>query len=309
MRFKKRVKNLLKSLLNQLPYVKTLNQVSLNSRFPAGHYYSTVVSIIDIKKREKEIWKNVDKDGISGIDLRSDEQIKLLNSLNSYYSQLPFTKEKQINLRYRFENDYYSYSDGIILYSMIRHFKPKRIIEIGSGFSSANMLDTSELFFDSQINFTFIEPYPEERLIPIMKQRDREKITIIKKDVQAISLKVFEKLQAGDILFVDSTHAVKTGSDVNYILFEILPALQRGVLIHFHDIFYPFEYPKDWVLNGYGWNEAYFLKAFLMNNNNYDIRIFIDYLHLHHEASFLEMPLAVKGSGSSLWIQKNEVRD
>jgi len=296
MKVKKRVINLFKGVLNQLPHVKTLYKISLNSRFPAGHYYSTVVSIDDIKRRELEIWKNEDKDGIPGIDLKTEEQIKLLNSFNGYYAELPFTREKQPNLRYRFENDYYSYSDGIVLYSMIRHFKPNRIIEIGSGFSSANMLDTNELFFDNKIDITFIEPYPEERLIPIMTETDEKRTTVIKSDVQLIPLEVFKCLQAGDILFVDSTHAVKTGSDVNYIIFEILPALKIGVLIHFHDIFYPFEYPKDWVFRGYGWNESYFLKAFLMNNNTFDIRFFTDYLHIHYEQTFNEMPLAVKGS-------------
>lgn len=304
MKVKKRVINLFKSVLNQLPYVKTLYKISLNSRFPAGHYYSTVVLIDDIKKRELEIWKYTDQDGIPGIDLKTQEQINLLNSFNEYYAELPFTRGKQPNLRYQFDNEYYSSSDGIVLYSMIRHFKPKRIIEIGSGFSSANMLDTNELFFDNKIEITFIEPFPEERLIPIMTEMDKKQTTIIKSDVQLIPLEVFKNLQTGDILFVDSTHAVKTGSDVNYILFEILPALQSGVLIHFHDIYYPFEYPKDWVFRGFGWNEAYFLKAFLMNNNKFEIIFFTDYLHSHHQESFNEMPLAVKGSGSSLWIEK-----
>ena len=78
---------------------------------------------------------------------------------------------------------------------MIRHFKPKRIIEIGSGFSSANMLDTNELFFGNKIDITFIEPYPEERLIPIMTEMDKKQTTIIKSDVQLIPLEVFKNLQ------------------------------------------------------------------------------------------------------------------
>ena len=305
MKVKKRVVNLFKSVLNQLPYVKTLYKISLNSRFPAGHYYSTVVSIEDIKNRELEIWKNIDKDGIPEIDLKTQEQIILLNSFNEYYSEIPFKPGKQTHCRYQFENEYYSYSDGIVLYSMIRHFKPKRIIEIGSGFSSANILDTNELFFDNKIALTFIEPYPEERLIPILTEKDKKQISLIKSEVQLVPLKVFENLEAGDILFVDSTHAVKTGSDVNYILFEILPSLKSGVLIHFHDIYYPFEYPKEWVFRGFGWNEAYFLKAFLMYNTKFNIRLFTDYLHTHHQGVFNEMPLAIKGSGSSLWIEKN----
>lgn len=304
MKVKKRVKNLFKSLLNHLPYVKTLYKISLNSRFPAGHYYSTVISIEEIKKRELEIWKKLDHDGILGIDLYTKEQIKLLNSFKAFYAELPFSDEKQPNFRYQFKNAYYSYSDGIVLYSILRHFKPKRIIEIGSGYSSAILLDINDLFFDCKMDLTFIEPYPEVRLIPLMSGADQKRSTILKTEVQLIPLAIFKKLKEGDVLFVDSTHVVKTGSDVNYILFEILPILQPGVLIHFHDIFYPFEYPKDWVFGGVGWNEAYFLKAYLMNNNKFEIRFFTDYLHVHHEQIFKEMPLFYKGSGSSLWIQK-----
>src|SRR5205814_62343 len=117
-------------------------------------------------------------------------------------------------------------------------------------------------------------------------------------------LETFEKLNSGDILFVDSTHVVKTGNDVNYILFEIIPRLKSGVLIHFHDIFYPFEYPKDWVFMGRNWNEDYFLKAFLMYNNEFEIILFSDYLHKHHKEIFKEMPLCYKNSGGNLWIRK-----
>lgn len=299
----KSLKIITKKLLNKLPYVNTLYKTSLNCVWPAGHYYSTVVSIDDIRKRKNEIWKNINIDGINGIDLRTEEQIKLVHSFRENYAELPFKPYKQPNVRYLFENNYYSYIDGIVLYSMIRRFKPKRIIEIGSGYSSANMLDTNELFFNNEIDITFIEPYPD-RLYSLMKESDRIKHTLIQKDVQSVSLNIFKNLQAGDILFIDSTHTVKTGSDVNYILFEILPLLQIGVLIHFHDIHYPFEYPEDWVLRGLGWNETYFLKAFLMYNDKFEIRLFNEYLHSHHETAFIDMPSCIKGSGSGLWIEK-----
>jgi len=302
---KKKIKNSIKSILNQLPYISTLNKINSNSCFPAGHYYSTVVSIDEIKSRHLEIWKELDEDGIPGINLNEEGQIKLFRSLSKYYNELPFKSEKQTNLKYYFKNNYYSYNDGIILYSMIRSFKPKRIIEIGSGFSSANMLDTNELFFNNQISLLFIEPFPEERLNQLINKTDQNQTKIIQSKVQEVPLNVFKELQAGDILFVDSSHAVKTGSDVNYILFDILPSLQEGVLVHFHDIHYPFEYPKDWVFKGIGWNETYFLKAFLMYNNKFKIRLFTEYLDRHHhEKTFMNMPFYHKGSGSSLWIEK-----
>jgi hypothetical protein len=131
-----------------------------------------------------------------------------------------------------------------------------------------------------------------------------QSITLIEKKVQDLNLEIFEKLNCGDFLFVDSSHVVKTGSDVNYILFEILPRLKSGVLIHFHDIFYPFEYPKDWVFNGWNWNEDYFLRAFLMYNTEFEIKLFSHYLHKHYSDVFKNMPLCYNNYGGNLWIMK-----
>lgn len=301
------VKKRMFNVIRQLPLISVIFKdyfdFKKNSFFPAGHYYSPIVSVADIKKREHEIWPDKINESLNGIDLRVAEQIKLLDSFTLFYRDIPFKPEVQPGIRYNFENAFYSYTDGIILYSVIRHFKPKRIIEIGSGFSSAVMLDTNELFFNNKIDLTFIEPYPE-RLHSIMKVTDKASTSIIESDVQQIKLENFEKLQAGDILFVDSTHVSKTGSDVNYILFEILPSLQSGVLIHFHDIFYPFEYPKEWVLKGLNWNEDYLLKAFLMYNSKFEIKLFSEFLHTHHREAFKNLPLSYKNIGGNLWIMK-----
>ncbi|MEM8520122.1 class I SAM-dependent methyltransferase [Flavobacterium sp. PL12] len=293
----------IKKKLNKLPYIRVLYQQSLNSCFPNGHFYSPIILIEEVKKREVEIWKKRDIDGVLGIDLRTEEQKQLVRKLIKYYQELPFKAEKQANIRYQFENGSYSYTDGVILYSMIRYSQPKRIIEVGSGHSSMVMLDTNELFFKNQIDLTFIEPYPE-RLYSLMKDSDKEKATVLESDVQLIPLSVFEELESGDILFIDSTHVSKTGSDVNYMLFEILPILKSGVLIHFHDVFYPFEYPKEWVFQGRNWNENYILRAFLMYNENFEIKLFSEYLHTHHKTIFEEMPLCYKNPGGNLWIEK-----
>ena len=308
------LKNVLIPILNKLPYVRGLYKTKLklekeknqywdNAYYPPAHYHSPIVSVEDLKKRESEIWKKDDGGEIAGINLRASEQIELLRQFVPYYNELPFTAEKQDHLRYQFNNGFYSYTDGIVLYSIIRHFKPKRIIEIGSGFSSALMLDANELFFDNDISLTFIEPYPD-RLHSLMTDKDRSEATIYESRVQSVSPDVFKKLQAGDILFVDSSHVVKTGSDVNYVLFDILPVLNSGVLIHFHDVFYPFEYPKDWVYLGRNWNEDYFLKAFLMYNEAYEIQLFSGYLHRFHKDTFKEMPLTYENKGANLWLKK-----
>lgn len=303
MKIKKIIIKKIKGYINKMPYVRILYKQSLNCCFPNGHFYSPVISIEGVKKREAEIWKNRDEDGILGVELRTEGQIKLVQQFTKYYAALPFKSEKQEKLRYQFGNGSYSYTDGIVLYSMIRHFEPKRIIEIGSGYSSMVMLDTNELFFDNQINLTFIEPFPE-RLYSLMKEDDKKITAVVESEVQLIPLDVFEKLQAGDILFVDSTHVSKTGSDVNYILFEILPVLNSGVLIHFHDVFYPFEYPKEWVFQGRNWNEDYILKAFLMYNEKFEIKLFSEYLYKHHKNVFKDMPLCYNNTGGNLWLEK-----
>jgi hypothetical protein len=308
------LKNKIKNLINTLPYIKSLYSenkrlkaesliFTKNSCFPAGHYYSPIISVDDIKKHELDIWSKTIVDGIPGIDLRVEEQINLLKSLSQYLHEIPFRAEKQANLRFYFDNGFYGYTDSVILFSVIRHFKPERIIEIGSGFSSAVILDTNELFFQKKINLAFVEPHPE-RLHSIMNHDDIKEATIIQNEVQVITLDLFEKLQAGDILFIDSTHVAKTGSDVNFILFDILPVLKSGVIIHFHDVSYPFEYPKEWVYKGRNWNETYFLKAFLMYNMDFEIIFFSDYMHKHHFREFENFSKNVNDPGMNLWLMK-----
>ena len=301
------LKSYLKTIMNMLPYVKGLYRQQLwyqkNSCYPPGHFYSTIPDIAELKKREPQIWKDTGSNRIPGINLHADEQLHLALALGRYYNEMPFTPEKKEGLRYYFENDLYSYTDGITLYGMLRYLQPKNIIEAGSGFSSALMLDTNERFFGNEIKFTFIEPYPA-RLYSLINEKDKANTTILEKNIQDVPVEYFQKLEAGDILFVDSSHVVKTGSDVHYILFEILPALKPGVYIHFHDIFYPFEYPKEWVYKGRNWNEDYFVKAFLMYNGSFRIKYFAHYLHTHHKDVFKDMPLCYKNTGGNLWIEK-----
>ena len=274
-----------------------------NSCFLPGHYYSPIISTDEIRKREYEVWPEKIESTIEGISLNPENQIKLVRSFQTFYDEMPFTEIKTVNCRYYFKNELYSYTDAIFLYSMIRQFKPKRIIEIGSGFSSAVMMDTNMLFFDNQIKITFIEPY-SERLRSLMYENDLKNNELIESQLQVVPITIFEKLNDGDVLFVDSSHVIKTGSDLHEIFFKIIPSLKSGVLIHFHDVFYPFEYPKDWVLEGRNWNEDYFLRAFLMYNESFEIKLFSDYLHSFHPEIFTNMPLSYKNWGGNLWLQK-----
>ena len=276
-----------------------------NACFPPGHFYSPIVNVKEIIKREKFIWSRRESLSIPAIDLHLNDQLMLVENFYQYYQEIPFSEQKSANLRYYFDNKYYSYTDASILYFMIRHYQPKRIVEVGSGYSSAVMMDTNELFFNNKIQLTFIEPYPD-RLNELIKTDDYSIVNLLESNVQNVDLNIFKQLDKGDFLFIDSSHVSKTDSDLNHLLFEVLPVLKPGVMIHFHDIFYPFEYPKKWVLEGRNWNETYLLRTFLMYNSVFKIELYADFLHTHYSDCFVKLPLLYKNTGACLWLQKRD---
>jgi predicted O-methyltransferase YrrM len=297
----------LKKTLNKLPYVRSLHlklmAYNKSMQFPPGHFYSPIVSKDEAQKNENNIWKSVLPKDIVGIDFCETKQLELLTLLSHYYAELPFQEQESNGLRYYFENKFYSYTDGIILYAMLRHLKPERVIEIGSGFSSALMLDVNEHFLEYKTELTIVEPFPK-RLNSLLTELDAKQTNIVESLVQEVDLNIFKRLEKDDILFIDSSHIVKTGSDLHHIFFNILPIINSGVYIHFHDVFYPFEYPKTWVLNGFNWNEDYFLRAFLMYNSDFEIVLFSDYLHKFHKTAFKSMPMSYNNTGGNLWLVK-----
>jgi predicted O-methyltransferase YrrM len=275
--------------------------------YPPGHYYSPLPDSEEIA-RNKAVIPITEP---SGLDVKDVRQLRLAKQLASYYSEQPFPHQKTDDRRFYLDNNWCSYGDPLVLYMMMRHMQPKRIIEVGSGFSSAAMLDTNELFFEDQIGFTFIDP-DSNRLDTLLTRNDFQRKTIIRDPVQRVPLKRFEALQANDILFIDSSHVVKLGSDVSHLLFSVLPRLNKGVLVHFHDVLWPFKYPQIWLESGFAWNEAYFLRSFLQFNNSFEIVYWNSYMEKHH-ATFLEanMPLVLQHptekitqGNSSLWIRK-----
>lgn len=273
-----------------------------NKEFVApGHYYSAVPSLeerMNYIRREQKLVKE-----IPGIDLSLGDQKDLLQKFVMYHNECPFPDDKSADFRYFFRNPSYSYSDGLVLYSMIRHFKPKRIIEIGSGYSSCCMLDTSDNHFKGKIDLTFIEPYPD--LVNSLIRKGDKKHKIMASKIQEVSVSVFEELEQNDICFVDSTHVSKLDSDVNHIFFEILPSLKKGVLIHFHDIFWPFDYPKDWIQGGKAWNEAYMLRTFLQFNQSFKVELFTRCMH-EFEGEFIKanLPRYMLNKGGNIWLRK-----
>ncbi len=271
--------------------------------YPRGHYYSPLPDISEVQSRFPILCPGGTDLGPS-IDLRPKIQRSLLTELASYYCDFHWPEQPSKDFRFHLQQTVFCHGDAVILHAMLRHFAPKRIIEVGSGFSSALMLDVNARFLQGQTQFTFIEPFPE-RLLSLIHDNDLEKCTVIDEKLQTVPLATFHQLQANDILFVDSSHVSKIGSDVNRIVFDILPILKPGVLVHFHDVLWPFEYPLQWIMEGKAWNEAYLLRAFLQYNSHFEIVLLNSYIG-HVFESFMKkmMPLFLKNTGGSLWLRK-----
>jgi predicted O-methyltransferase YrrM len=222
-----------------------------------------------------------------GIAIQDEQQLALLknftNEFREEYNAFPLN-DTGVAHQYYVKNRTYEQIDGEILYCMIRHFKPRKIIEIGSGFSTylaaqALLKNFAEAEDGNKCEFTAIEPYPNK----VLEQGFPGLTKLIKNRVQDVSLDEFAALKQNDILFIDSSHVLKTGSDVQYEFLEILPRLNKGVIVHVHDIFMPAEYPREWIMKHLRfWNEQYLLQAFLTFNDSFEILWAASYMLLKH---------------------------
>ena len=270
-----------------------------------GHFYSPVYSPTDVERFREQRAALIANQDLPGIDLHVADQLALLAELDQYHDQSYFTGPTQTSHRYRFENDYFTWGDAVFYRALIAHIRPGLIVEIGSGHSTALALDAlTDFGIDAAM--TLIEPHPE-RLESVLSAEDLARFTLHRSDAQTVDLKVFDDLRSGDILFVDSSHVTRLGSDVNRIVFDVLGRLPAGVWIHFHDICYPFEYPLEWVEGFRAWNEAYLLRAFLEFNPSFSIALWVNYLTVHHPEELrqrFDPALAHRDGGGSMWLRK-----
>jgi len=273
--------------------------------YPPGHFYSPICDPAELRLRYRDPWAMPLPRDLPGIDLALEAQIDLWDSWKPFLSDGSILSTEDPSRRYRMPSAQYGIGDAVIYVCMLRHLQPRRLIEVGSGWSSALALDTFDRYFNTRPQTIFIDPYPA-LLKSLLTARDESAVEIIASCVQDVPLKYFDSLQENDLLFIDSTHIVKTGSDVVYELFEILPRLNRGVVVHFHDVFYPFEYPPEWALvRNYSWNEIYTLRAFLTENHCWEIVFFNDYfaraerVRVGRDASEI-----LQNPGGGLWLRR-----
>ena len=199
-------------------------------------------------------------------------------------------------------NNFFPNFDAIIYYGLCRRFCPAIVLEIGSGFSTHIALRAAQQNGVTQVRC--IEPYPTATLQAIGDQLSQ----LLVQRVQDVPMDFYRDLRSGDIVFVDTTHVSKLGGDLHHILFHVLPALPDGVLIHFHDIFLPREYPREWVIErNWFWNEQYLLLAFLMYNTAFRV-VFMNNHFLHMcsqvaERALVDLDLGPL-QGTSMWLRK-----
>lgn len=236
------------------------------------HYYSSIANMNKLRNN-RAIWAK--KSMLPGINYNLEEQVDLLRSVCAPY------RSEYIGNRHYIEgqiNNFglgYSFIDAQALHCVIRHYKPKRVIEVGSGVSTyctLKALEQNNTETGQQASMICIEPYPSTKLKQLPLQ-------IIAKEVQTVPFEVFTQLQSGDVLFIDSSHTVKPGSDVNYLILEVLPRLNPGVIVHFHDIFLPYDYQRDVLTNFFQRSETSLLHAYLAGNRNIKMLFCLSGLH------------------------------
>ena len=244
------------------------------------HYYEPLFN------HKKHLNKSLkDNRNLPGIDFNINSQIKVIKRFNFSDELLKIPLEKKNEkVGFCFMEGPFPPADAEYLYNIIRSYKPKRIIEIGSGHSTlmaANAINQNK-FQDKNYNCQHIciEPYENKWL-------DELGVQIIREKVENCDISLFKKLEENDILFIDSSHIIRPQGDVLFEYLEILPSLQSGVLVHIHDIFTPQDYPEEWVFYGHRlWNEQYLLEAFLTCNNDFTIIGSTNFLLYNHYDDF-----------------------
>jgi len=234
------------------------------------HYYEPIPDFRSITSEQLERRRE-----FRSIDFGWDAQLQLLRDLSAFRIEFEAADLK---------NDYFNGLDAAVFYSLIRHLRPRHVIEIGSGYSTRFAHKALTRNADGG-RLTCIEPHPEERLNGL-----RLSVEVIQKRVEEIDVDFFSCLEANDILFIDSSHTVKFGSDVCYEFLEVLPTLRPGVWVHVHDIFFPHDYPAEWLLKRrLALNEQYLLEAFLSFNREFQVALANHWLTLDHSSAAREL--------------------
>lgn len=260
------------------------------------HYYYPIPSTDELER--KRPWG--EEYPTAGIDLREGFQLRLLEEFEQYTSEYE-----------PFDSGFESNGDGPVLYAMVRKFEPDRVIEVGSGTSTRVVLEASARNASgsgSETDVVAIEPYPDDDLRRLEANHDNLSLRASK--AEDIDVGYYTSLDSGDFLFIDSSHVMRAGNDVNHLYLKVLPQLPAGVYVHAHDIRFPSEYPKEWLVDDHHfWTEQYFLQSFMMYNDSFEVVWSGNHMSEEHSGQ-LERVLTNYESGAgwpgSFWIRRTD---
>lgn len=267
------------------------------------NYYSPVP---DLTLLPDDIWER--RNRLGGVELNVDTAIALIeDELAEYVAEFDFPVDgPRPPGEFFLDNTNYGAVDAELLYAMVRSRKPLRVVELGSGMTTlligaaarrnaADGVATEHLAYD---------PYPRAQ---ILGEQPPPPTRFEPKGATEVPLEDFGRLEDGDFLFVDTTHTVKLGSDVNYVVLDVLPTLAPGVIVHFHDIFLPWEYPREWFESmDYFWAEQYLIQAFLAFNDDFEVLIPVNAVAVEHPDRLTKaIPSFIPGRRpGALWLRR-----
>jgi hypothetical protein len=238
----------------------------INEFVKPGHFYSVIPNItIDYNNNQPKFLD---------LDFNEESHKEILEEINNYLGNFDHefgdtnVKARQKEFKYTLLNGAFEWMDARLLHYFLQKNKPKRIIEVGSGNSTLLTYNTKKMY-NLDLEIICIEPYPNDYIKSLHKQGE---IVLFEERLENIDLNIFKNLVENDILFIDSSHVLKLDSDVMYYFTKLLPILNKNVLVHIHDIFFPYDYPLTWLKEGRFWNEQYFLYVFLQYNSKFKIK-------------------------------------
>jgi predicted O-methyltransferase YrrM len=266
-----------------------------------GHFYSPIPRLDHLAADASRIWPEPPRE-LPGIAIDGEQMRNTFDRIADAIGSEVLPSQPTPERRYYSDNVAFGVGDATVLQGMLRIHRPSRIVEIGSGYSSALILDEMERL--PATTAVFVEPH-SELLRSLMRDEDAARTVVVPCRAQDLHVEVIEELRDGDLLFIDSTHVVRTGSDVCRIVLDLLPVVANGVIVHVHDIFWPFEQPRAWVEEGRQWGETYLIRAFLTANEQWQIVMFNDWFQQHErDVIRRRLPQMLENPGGSLWLRR-----
>lgn len=251
------------------------------------HYYQPV---FDPESIPAAVWER--RSDLPGIDFDPDGQLALLERLAAFAGECDWPERASDSEGYYWQNSSFGFSSACLLHCIVRHLRPHGVLEVGAGMSTRLLtaaLQANEDESGRRGRILSVDPYQHAGA----GASPDDRCELLAEEVQSVPLERFTALQAGDLLFIDSSHVVRTGGDVNFLYLDVLPRLAPGVVVHVHDVQLPYEYHRGYSAATHSarlyWTEQYMLQAFLALNSRFTVLLAGYWLHREHPERFAEV--------------------